>query len=169
MPDSSNLPPLRVLIIEDNPDDKIIAEAMLADIPAEGMVVAWETNLGRGIDRVAEFDPDVVLLDLMLPDSSSPSETISRFRAAHPEVACVVLSSVSDDLVVWKAGQDAQIDAIFNKRELGAMDAQRKLFDALRRAFFSAHKRGTLQVAMMEEVSDKLNWLIAEMGGSGNG
>jgi len=59
--------PLRVLIIEDEPD---LALTLSYNLEQAGYEVAAELTGGGGLVRAETFLPDLILLDLMLPDSS---------------------------------------------------------------------------------------------------
>lgn len=59
--------PYKVLIIEDEPD---LALTLTYNLEQAGYEVASELTGGGGLVRAETFLPDLVLLDLMLPDSS---------------------------------------------------------------------------------------------------
>ncbi|MEM8788984.1 MAG: response regulator [Pseudomonadota bacterium] len=58
---------LRVLIVEDEPN---IADALSFLLSHEGFEVLVEPDGARALDRVAQTGPDVVVLDVMLPNRS---------------------------------------------------------------------------------------------------
>jgi CheY-like chemotaxis protein len=57
---------LRVLIIEDDADTQIIVKAVLEDM--NNLDVSTCSSGQEGLKRVHEFKPDLVLLDMRLPD-----------------------------------------------------------------------------------------------------
>jgi two-component system alkaline phosphatase synthesis response regulator PhoP len=59
--------PARILITEDNPQGAELLEAFLADTPHETRIAA---NGEEALKAVAEWKPDVVLLDVMMPKLS---------------------------------------------------------------------------------------------------
>ncbi len=61
------LPNPRVLLIEDNP---AVAETLQKFIERSGMRTAWAQTGARAIELKQSFMPDVVLVDLELPDTS---------------------------------------------------------------------------------------------------
>lgn len=57
---------LRVLLIEDDPDTRMIVKAVLEDI--NNLEVATCGSGQEGLKRIHDFKPDLVLLDIRLPD-----------------------------------------------------------------------------------------------------
>ena len=87
---------MRILLIEDNPGDvRLLQEHLLKDRsgPEEFRLVHVD-RLARGLERLAEAQVDVVLLDLSLPDSQGIA-TLVQARAAAPGVSIVVLTSLT--------------------------------------------------------------------------
>lgn len=68
----------RVLLIEDEPN---IAEAIRFILSREGCEVMVEADGARALSRIADCDPDLVILDLMLPGMSG-LEILSALRAS---------------------------------------------------------------------------------------
>lgn len=54
----------RVLLVEDNPDIRL---TLRSNLEYEGFAVVEATNAREGIDLVEAHQPDLVVLDLMLP------------------------------------------------------------------------------------------------------
>src|ERR1700716_293229 len=84
----------KVALVE---DDRRLARAGAAGRGEEGDVVRAVDSAGRGLELVRQWNPDVVLLDLMLPDNEGP-ELFEAFRA-ETDAALVGISarsSVSD-------------------------------------------------------------------------
>ena len=81
--------PLRVLVVDD--------EQMLADLLASALrYEGWEvTTAGSGIAAVRsaqEIDPDVIVLDIMLPDFDG-LEVMRRVRGHSPNVPVLFLTA----------------------------------------------------------------------------
>ena len=69
----------KILIIEDDPITAKIYRAMLEK---QGCEVEVAADGQRGFERVSEFRPDALLLDLMLPKTSG-TEIIQKIRALN--------------------------------------------------------------------------------------
>jgi PAS domain S-box-containing protein len=90
---------LSILVIEDEPGDYglIKAHLCLSGLSQrEGKnSVLWAGSLSAGIKMALDHKPDVVLLDLTLPDSDGLS-SVQRMRAALPGIPIVVLTGHDD-------------------------------------------------------------------------
>jgi two-component system phosphate regulon response regulator PhoB len=110
----------RVLVVEDEPD---IRELLTYNLQAAGFTVHAAE---KGLDGLAEaqgFLPDVILLDLMLPDIPG-TEVCRRIRAADrstPQPAIVMLTAKGDEIdrvVGFELGADDYVVKPFSVREL---------------------------------------------------
>ena len=83
--------PVPVLIVDDQAFFRSAARAVLAVTP--GFAAVGEASSGEeAVTRVEEFAPELVLMDIHLPGISG-IEATRQIRAAHPEVAVVLLST----------------------------------------------------------------------------
>src|SRR5205807_9521520 len=95
-------------------DDRRLARAVATGLGEEGYTVRAVESAGRGLELVRQWNPDVVLLDLMLPDSDGP-ELFETFRA-ETDAALVGISaksSVSDRIAGLKLGADDYVTKPF--------------------------------------------------------
>lgn len=84
--------PLRVVVIDDEEDLRVLVRALLR--PVDGWdVVGHAADGDAGVHVVAEHQPDVVLLDLMLPGDSGVDVAPRLFRTA-PRTMIVALSAL---------------------------------------------------------------------------
>jgi NarL family two-component system response regulator LiaR len=86
---------IRILLVD---DEDIVQRAVRAVLETEsGMVVVGEAKDGQeALDQVHALQPDVVLLDLMLPTKSG-IQVIEEMRRHFPNVRILVLSGHSED------------------------------------------------------------------------
>jgi DNA-binding response OmpR family regulator len=108
----------KVALVE---DDRRLARAVATGLGQEGYTVRAVESAGRGLDLVRQWNPDVVLLDLMLPDNDGP-ELFEVFRA-ETDAALVGISarsSVSDRIAGLKLGADDYVTKPFALDELMA-------------------------------------------------
>ena len=136
---------IKVLVVD---DQRIVREGLallLRTTPGVEPVGAAE-NGRQALDLVRELEPDVVLMDLRMPELDGVEAT-RAIRSAHPAVQVIVLTTYSDDESVFaalRAGargyltKDAEADelarAIRRVHEGKAMldsDVQARLLDRL--------------------------------------
>lgn len=101
----------RVLVIDDEAE---IGRATRTGLSSAGFTVAWVATAAEGVAQVAKWHPDVVILDLSLPDKDG-LEVCRELRAWTP-VPIIVLSV--------RAGEQDKVTAL----ELGADDYLTKPF-----------------------------------------
>jgi CheY-like chemotaxis protein/predicted Ser/Thr protein kinase len=83
-------PLLRVLLVEDNPADRVVVEACVGEV-APDIQLEWAGDLVSAMACLARRYPDCILLDLSLPDSSG-LDTFITMHARAPQTPVVVLS-----------------------------------------------------------------------------
>lgn len=88
-------PPIRVLLCDDVPAFRALVRYSLED--EEGIEVVGEAADGNeGVRQAADLRPDVVLLDLSMPECDG-LEAIPALRVRAPECAIVALSGFAAD------------------------------------------------------------------------
>ena len=92
---------IRVLIADDHP---IVREGFgsIVDAEADIEVVAQAANGIEALERAAETNPDVALMDLRMPQMGG-AEAIRRFRQANPDLRAIVLTTYDDDEAIYEA------------------------------------------------------------------
>src|SRR5688572_4245251 len=109
----------RVLIVEDETD---IRDMLAYNLKQEGYDVATVDTGGAALDEVNQFSPDLVVLDLMLPDISGV-EVCRRIRGrdAAPQPAVIMLTAKGEEIdrvVGFEVGADDYVVKPFSVREL---------------------------------------------------
>src|SRR5919202_797849 len=93
-----------VLIVDDEPNIRRMVGALLA---AEGYEVRDAADGESGVARALESEPDVALVDLMMPGAIDGMGALARLRERYPELPVVMMSGkagLSDAVRATKLG-----------------------------------------------------------------
>ena len=108
-----------VLLVED--DDRI-SEPLIRVLRAEGFEVVHVAAGQPALDTVAQQRPDLVLLDLTLPDIDG-LDVCRKIRVDHPDLPVIMLTARADEMDVivgLNAGADDYVAKPFRLAELVA-------------------------------------------------
>jgi two-component system, NarL family, invasion response regulator UvrY len=107
--------PISVLTVDDQPLFRAAARDVIVATP--GFELIGEASSGlEAIDRFAELDPDLVLMNVRMPGLDG-IETTRRLRALRPDAA-VVLISLDDISDMAKATERSGALAFVRKQDL---------------------------------------------------
>jgi two-component system KDP operon response regulator KdpE len=106
----------RVLVIDDEPE---IRRAIQAGLAAAALVVEWAPTGAQGLEQVAQWHPDVVILDLFLPDMDG-LEVLRQLRqwSTVPIIVLSVRASDQDKIMALELGADDYLTKPFSMGEL---------------------------------------------------
>src|SRR6478609_5981258 len=108
----------RILFID---DEAQIARAVRAGLAGAGFLVEWAATGKEGMERIAQWRPDVVLLDLTLPDIDGLE--VCRQVREWSQVPIIVLSVRTadvDKVTALERGADDYVTKPFSMSELVA-------------------------------------------------
>jgi DNA-binding response OmpR family regulator len=110
--------PRTILVVE---DEAPIADAVANRLRSEGFAVAIAADGPAGVERCRELQPDLVVLDLMLPglDGLDVCREIQRERPV-PVLMLTARDSETDLVVGLEVGADDYLTKPFSARELVA-------------------------------------------------
>ncbi|HEX8743263.1 MAG TPA: response regulator transcription factor [Thermoleophilaceae bacterium] len=107
-----------ILLVE---DERSIIEPLAAALEREGFRTELAGTAAEAIEKAAEVDPDLVLLDLMLPDGSGYDVTRElRSRSSVPIVMLTARGDEADRIVGLELGADDYVVKPFSAREVAA-------------------------------------------------
>jgi DNA-binding NarL/FixJ family response regulator len=112
--DEEDEPMITVLLVN---DEAIVREGLRMRLALEtDITIIGEANTGaEALEQVQRLQPDIVLMDLTLPDMDGIA-AIAAFRAAHTASAVVILS-LQDDATIRARAQAAGAAAFVGKHE----------------------------------------------------
>lgn len=146
---------LKVLLIEDNDGDVRLIWEILSEIRDSPFYMEIANTLYNGIEAIKKNKPDIILLDLSLPDSSG-IYTLNRVRDSALDVPIVIITGLDDEITAIKALKEGAQDYLVK----GRMDS-----DLLKKSLLYAYERNKLLLELgkkQEELNknfSQLKWL----------
>lgn len=122
---------IRSLVIEDNAVHAKLVLSLLAKAEAVSFDVVQVDTLAAGLARLEKGDIDVVLLDLVLPDSQE-LDTFLRLRTEAPDVPVVILTGLEDINLAARA-VEAGAQAYLVKGQINSAQLERSVRYAIER------------------------------------
>lgn len=110
---------VRILVVDDEPP---IRKLLRIGLTVEGYAILEATNAMEAMEKVETEQPDLILLDLGLPDIQG-HDLLARWRNDLLELPIIILSSRTDEAGIVKAlelGADDYVTKPFGTRELVA-------------------------------------------------
>jgi diguanylate cyclase (GGDEF)-like protein len=107
--------PLQILLVEDNQADADQVVHFLRKETQRSLALRWAKSVQQAQQHLISHVPDVILLDLTLPDSSGLSTVGSLHRAA-PDVPIVVLTGCDSEAIDRGAMQSHAQDFLVKGR-----------------------------------------------------
>lgn len=106
----------RLLVIEDSE----LAAGLRANFELEGYAVEVAESAGRGLALARSFNPDLVVLDMMLPDLDGLQvlRTLRQERRSVPVLVLTARGQESDKVLALKLGADDYLTKPFGLLEL---------------------------------------------------
>ena len=126
-----------LLVVEDSEGDARLLREMFNENPANTIVMTHVGSMKEAEKHLAEYEVDIVLLDLGLPDSQG-LEAVRRAHVATRDIPLVILSGLDDERLAVEALHEGAQDYLIK----GQIDS-RGLMRALRHAI----ERKTLEAA----------------------
>lgn len=100
------IPLIRILLIEDDEDDYILTEGVLAEARPNGYALTWLTDYHAGLAAVRRMEHDICLLDYRL-GAHTGLDFLREMQATEHDMPIIVLTGMADraiDMEVMRAG-----------------------------------------------------------------
>jgi len=125
---------IKVLLIEDNPGDVIIIKELLKEVKEFSFKLKIASRLLTGLKYLEMKEVDVILLDLMLPDSLG-LETLNRINKYKPQLPIVVITGLSDKTLAIEAVRKGAQDYLVKEEVSRGMLVRSIMFSIERQQF----------------------------------
>ena len=110
---------MKILIVEDEPS---LREIMAQTLRREQYVVEEAADYASGLDKIAAYDYDCILLDIMLPDGSG-LKLLEELKRRGLRAGVIIISardSLDDKIGGLELGADDYLPKPFHLAELSA-------------------------------------------------
>src|SRR5687767_8367963 len=107
--------PIKVLLIEDSPTDARLLRIFLGENATHQFEITHVERLAAGIERIAKEHFDVIVSDLVLPDSQG-IQTFEQLEARIEDVPIIVLSGSDDETLAVRAVREGAQDYLVKGR-----------------------------------------------------
>lgn len=117
-----------ILIVDDSPTDVRVLSTMLE---RNGFMTSSASNAEEGIEKARNEQPDLILMDVIMPGTSGFQATRSLSRdsaTAHIPVVIVTTKSMETDRV-WGMRQGAKDFIVKPVREADLLDRVRSILE----------------------------------------
>lgn len=107
--------PIRVLLVEDDPDHAFLIGKTLASSSPDRFEMKQCSRLDQGLEQIETGAADVVLLDLCLPDSKG-LDTLVTLCERKPDLPVIVLTGAKDEDMAIEAVRRGAQDYLLKDR-----------------------------------------------------
>ena len=84
--------PCRILLVEDDPSDAHLVRQILRSVRDVRFEITWVSNLAEARQQLLDNPPELILLDLSLPDSSGLATVTAGRQAAGSSALTSIFS-----------------------------------------------------------------------------
>jgi DNA-binding response OmpR family regulator len=107
----------KILLIEDDP---AVAQSLSDGLTRAGFTVVWKSTGQAGVEYAVEHDPQLIILDVRLPDGSGFDfcRQIRQLRLRQPILMLTVQRDEIDKVLGLEMGADDYMTKPFSLREL---------------------------------------------------
>ncbi len=117
---ASKSDPVRVLLIDDDPEDHIITKNLIEDLPGRPFVLDWVDGYDEGLASITAGSHDVYLLDYRLGERDG-IRLLGEARAKNPNVAVILLTGQGEYEIDRKATEAGAADYLEKDRLDGTL------------------------------------------------
>lgn len=103
----------KILIIDDDND---ILETTGSILAHEGFEIHTADSVERGLELTEKISPDIVLLDIMFPESKTQGFDAAReIKSRYPRLPIIILTAINREYAFEFAKEDIKAEEFLNK------------------------------------------------------
>ena len=155
-----NAAAIRVLLLEDNPDDAALVKRTLAHAGSRAFVVTHATTLATALDALRADAFEAVLADLCLLDSSS-TNTVKTLVAEAPGTPVIVLTGSDSEEEEEEAMQAGAQDYLVKSESSGLLVARAIRHAVERQQLAAALQRSNLELLVANRELEAFGYTVS--------
>ena len=155
-----NAAAIRVLLLEDNPDDAALVKRTLAHAGSRAFVVTHATTLATALDALRADAFEAVLADLCLLDSSS-TNTVKTLVAEAPGTPVIVLTGSDSEDEEEEAMQAGAQDYLVKSESSGLLVARAIRHAVERQQLAAALQRSNLELLVANRELEAFGYTVS--------
>lgn len=149
----------KILIVE---DDKKIADLVKLYLEKDGFKAVLAEDGNQGLEKINQEDPDLIILDLMLPETDGLTIAKSvRENSNTPIIMLTAKDEETDKIVGLEIGADDYVAKPFSPKELVA-----RVKAVLRRSLFAESPNSKKIIKIKNLVIDREKFEVKKSGRS---
>jgi PAS domain S-box-containing protein len=153
---------IRVLVIDDDPDDFFITDTYLEEIGDYNFEAVWARNYAEGLEKIVSLKPDICLLDFLLGNKTGIN-LLREVRDMDLDVPIILLTGKGDRAIDREAMNLGATDYLI-KTELNSEVLERSIRYALShvQALRTAQENGQLYQTIFDKSTNGVYLVNAE-------
>lgn len=125
MPEGTDQPPIRILLVDDDPDDYLLTRDLLADLPGSPFHLEWACSYDTGLALAGRREHDVYLIDYRL-GAQTGLDLLVELRRQNRDAVVILLTGQGEraiDLAAMQTGaadylEKARLDPVLLERSI---------------------------------------------------
>lgn len=95
---------LQIMLLEDNEGDVRLLQEIFSEVDTIELNLTHAAILGKAVEKLKTRTFDIILLDLMLPDSLG-LDALTHMQQAAPDMPIIILTAIADEALAVQAVQ----------------------------------------------------------------
>lgn len=116
----SNGKKLKILLIENNADERRSIIEALAETSRDSFLLEWADTLETGLALLGQNSVDLVFLDLSLPDSRG-MDSLIKIRAGNAHIPVIIIAEAANEALASKALEKGAQDYLLKNQISGPL------------------------------------------------
>ncbi len=151
---------IKVLLVEDNPGDAFLIKDHFRKTKARAFELTHVTFLDRAIINLEKNDFDIILLDLLLPDSQG-LDTLLAIEEKAPRVPVVILTGMDDEELAIRAVRQGAQDYLVKGQVLGELLVHSLRYAIERKQIQEELKKRSLELEVLNGELEAFSYAVS--------